>query len=197
MSQAGTLGSTSGPIPPTVVTQFTTDDNTTTPGVQGHVIPVANNVNVFGSSTIEATDSGIETVADPNNGDTLLVTLTNRSEDVNVTIGATTVKFVVYTPSADTATTFKMLVTGYDSVSTAAAIGGEQLGLCIKTGVTPSVVGLNDTFDESSAILDLADWNVIVDPAFPNSLSIELVGVAGTEIHWRTLFEYITQGLGS
>lgn len=41
----------SGPVPPTVPTQFTTD-------VGGPVIPVANNVNVFGGSGVSTSGSG-------------------------------------------------------------------------------------------------------------------------------------------
>lgn len=59
MSQAGQINSASGPVPPTVPTQFTADDG-------NHAIPAANNLNVFG-------DIGISTFIPVPNGDTIKI----------------------------------------------------------------------------------------------------------------------------
>ncbi len=65
MSQAGIISTTSGPVPPTVPTQFTADD--------GNVaIPAANNLNVFG-------DTGIETFVPVPGGDTLNIRVVTDS----------------------------------------------------------------------------------------------------------------------
>jgi len=50
MSQAGDISSTAGPVPPSVPTQFTTDN--------GVAVPVANNLNVFGGDGISTSGSG-------------------------------------------------------------------------------------------------------------------------------------------
>ena len=60
MSQAGQINSASGPVPPEVPLQFTTDS--------GIAVPAANNLNVFGG--IGATTSG--------SGSTLTITVTNE-----------------------------------------------------------------------------------------------------------------------
>jgi len=59
MSQAGIISTTSGPVPPSVPTQFTTDSGT--------AIPAANNLNVFGG--VGATTSG--------SGSTITITVKN------------------------------------------------------------------------------------------------------------------------
>jgi len=75
MSQAGDISAVSGPVPPAVPTQFTTDS--------GIAIPAANNLNVFGG--IGATTSGA--------GSTITITVTNdgyawseKNADFNIAV---------------------------------------------------------------------------------------------------------------
>lgn len=73
MSQAGIINTSSGPVPPTVPTQFTTDS--------GIAVPAANNLNVFGGTG--ATTSGA--------GSTITITVKNDSftwSDQNVSFAA-------------------------------------------------------------------------------------------------------------
>lgn len=50
MSQSGLLNTTSGPVPPTVATSYTTDS--------GVAVPAANNLNIFGGEGIDTSGSG-------------------------------------------------------------------------------------------------------------------------------------------
>ena len=112
--------------------------------------------------------------------------ITNRANVTATTVGATTQTVVLLTPTSASSMSFRMLVTGYDAGSNI-AIGGEQIGLIRTLAGTVTVVGTNDTFDESDAALNAADWNVISSSP---TLSMQFVGVAGHTIVWRALFEY-------
>lgn len=187
MSQAGGTSSSSGPLPPVVATSYVTDNGT--------AVPSLNVLDIFGGETIADTDNGIATFGgfpETANSFEIDIRLTNRSTDVTKTEDATPVSFIVYTPVDTSSTTFRLFLTGYDTNGN--AIGGEQIGLALKTGGVATIIGTNDTFDESSPALNTADWKV---DSSGGTLIITLTGVAATTIFWRTLFEYITQGLGS
>src|SRR5574338_1329814 len=77
------IESTAAPPPPVVPTQFTTDDGTI-------AIPVANNLNALSRDTTADNPNGIQTTADPNNGDNLYTELTNRLQGTGTTVGAVT-----------------------------------------------------------------------------------------------------------
>lgn len=169
----------SGPVPPDVPTTFVTDS--------GNAVPVANILNVLGNDTISNDTDGITTTGAAN---TLTILLTNR---ISVTVttsdgGGQTQTVNLMTPSNNTSISFRFLVTGYDSASNETA-GGELIGLARAAGGTLSVIGTNDTFDESDAGLNAVDWDV-VDTASP-ILQATFTGVAGRSIVWRGLFEYI------
>lgn len=177
MSQAGANNTNS--TPPGALSQLTPDSG-------GAVVAVANNINVFGKESTINNPNGIETF---NGGVAELdVTLTNRANVTATTSdgGGQTQNVTLITPTNATAITFKVTVVGYNSADDT-AIGGEQIGLSRKSGGVVVVVGTNDTFDESDASLNTADWNVIASGA---TLVIQFVGVAGKSIAWRALFEY-------
>ena len=163
---------------PAIPTNFTTDD--------GSAVPVANNINILGGETSENNDNGIETTG---SGDTVTILLTNR-----VTISATTSDgagqnqtVTLFTPINNKAITFKALVAGYD-LADDAAIGGEQIGLARKSAGVAVVVGTNDTFDESDAALNGADWNVV---SSGGDLAFQFIGIAGLTINWKVVLDYI------
>lgn len=181
MSQAGIISTTAGPVPPAVPTSFHTDVNSPS-------VPIANVENVFGGEIITNNNNGIQT--DGSSGsNTLTVQLTNRISVTATTSdgGGQTKNVLLMTPINSTSITFRVLVSGYDSINNL-SIGGEELGLVrTSTGIV-TIVGLNDTFDVSDVSLDNSDWNII---STSPTLTIQFVGIAGHTIVWRALFEYV------
>ena len=168
---------TSGPVPPAVPTTFTTDS--------GSAIPALNILNVLANDTIANDTDGLTTQGA---GNTVTVLLTNRVSIDSITSDGAgqTQNIVIMTPTTATSITFRVLVSGYDAINNV-AIGGEQIGLVRTLGGVVTVVGTNDTFDESDAVLGAADWNIISSSP---TLSMQFVGLAGRVINWRALFEY-------
>lgn len=183
MSQIIKTLTSGGPIPPTIPTSFVTDNGT--------AVPAANVLIVHGNQSTENNTNGIIAkggVVGTGTSNEVDVVLTNRAVATATTSdgGGQTQTVVLFTPSTATSLSFRMLVTGYDSVNNI-AIGGEQIGLVRTLGGVVTIVGTNDTFDESDAALNTADWNVV---STSPSLSMQFVGVAGHSITWRALFEY-------
>lgn len=182
MSQIFLPLSSSGPIPPTIPTQFTADDATV-------AIPAANNLNVFSRDTIANNSNGIQTTADPNASDNLYVELTNRIRVTATTSdgGGQTQTVTIFTPQASTAIEFGVSFVGYDAVNNEAA-GGSMEGIAKRSsGGTTAVVGTNDTLDEADAGLIAVDWNIVTDGTL---IQAQFVGIAGRSIAWSAIFVY-------
>lgn len=170
----------SGPVPPVVPTSFVTDDGT--------AIPAANILNVNGIDSIENNDNGILTRANPDLSDNLQVILTNRISVTATTSdgGGQTQTVTLMTPTNATALNFEAIFVGYDAANDEAA-GGDQEGIARKSAGTVTIVGLNDSFDQSDAGLNAVDWNVI---ASGGDLQAQFEGIAGRTITWRATFTY-------
>ena len=170
----------SGPVPPAVATSYVTDDGT--------AIPALNILNVNGLDSIENNANGILTRANPNLSNNLEVILSNRISVTAITsdVGGQTQTVALITPLTATSITFTALISGIDTINNE-SIGGEQIGLARTFAGIVTVIGINDTFDESDAALNTADWNVV---STSPTLSIQFVGIAGKTINWRALFEY-------
>lgn len=177
MSQIFKPLTSGGPIPPNIPTTFTTDD--------GNAVPAANILNVLGDDTIANDTDGLSTSG---SGNTVTVLLTNRVSISSTTSDGAgqTQNVVIMTPSTGTSITFRCLVSAYDALNDVAA-GGEQIGLVRTLAGVVTVVGTNDSFDESDAALAAVDWNVISSSP---TLTMEFVGIAGRTLNWRALFEY-------
>ena len=167
----------SGPVPPSVATSYLTDDGT--------AVPALNILNVLGNDSIVDNDNGIATTG---SGNTVTAVLTNRiSVSLTTSDGAgQTQTTTLMTPTDATSVTFRMYLTGYDTINDE-AIGGEQVGLARKSGGVAVVVGTNDTFDEFDAALGANDWEV---QASGGNLIISVTGIVGRTINWKTIFQY-------
>ena len=171
----------SGPVPPPVPTSFVTD-------VNSPAIPIANVLDVFGGTTSENNNNGVQT--DGSSGsDILTIQLTNRSRATAITSdGAGQTQTInLFIPVASTGITFVASFVGYDSANNIMA-GGELVGIARTSSLSAvSVVGTNDTFDESDAALMTADWDIITDGV---NLQAQFVGVAGHSISWTMTLIY-------
>jgi len=171
----------SGPVPPDVPTSFITDDGT--------AIPLVNILNVDGLDSIENNNDGIVTRANPDLGNNLEIILTNRISVTAITSDGAgqTQTVTLMTPTNATAIEFNSSFIGYDSANDEAA-GGAQEGIARKSAGAVTVIGTNDSFDESDAGLLTVDWDII---ASGGDLIARFIGVAGRTIVWRCTFTYI------
>jgi len=154
------------------------------------VVPVANNINVFGQENFIDDSAGIRTEGI---GDTLFIQLTNRISRTDTTTNLQTVNDTLFTPTDDTAYMYKAYIVGFDTVGGFAA-GGSIEGLMRKNAGVVTVVGDADTLDENDAALEppinatSVDWNIVANGG---SLDVQFIGVAGATINWKCLFTYI------
>lgn len=173
---------TSGPVPPAVPTQFTTDDGSI-------AIPASNNLNVFSQDTTENNANGIQTRAIAPNSENLFIEITNRTRVIATTSdgGGQTQTVNIFTPTSASAITFVVTVTGYDSTNNE-MIGGELVGIARRSsGGTTAVVGTNDTFIETDIGLIAADYDIVTDGTL---IQFQCIGVAGRTINWSSVFVY-------
>lgn len=172
----------SGPVPPAVPTQFTSDNGSV-------AVPVANNLNVFSRDTTANNNNGIQTVADPNGTANLYVEITNRNRVTSTTSDGAgqTQTVTIFTPVVASAITFVVSVAGYDSANNEMT-GGELVGIARRSagGVTV-VVGTNDTFTETDAGLVASDYDIVTNGTL---IQIQFIGVAGRTINWSAVFIY-------
>ena len=166
--------------PPTVATSYILDDGT--------AIPELNILNVNAIDSIENNNNGIFTRANPNLSNNAEIILTNRILVTATTSdgGGQTQNIILMSPTDETAVTFKCGFIGYDSTNNQAA-GGSQEGIARKSAGVATVVGVNDSSDQSDAGLVAVDWNVI---AIGANLVAQFVGVAGRTITWTACFTY-------
>lgn len=175
---------TSGPVPPAVPTSFVTQDGT--------AVPAANVLIVNAFDSIQNNDNGIITkggVVGTGTSNEVDVVLTNRIKVTTTTSdGAGQSQTVtIMTPQVSSGITFVVSITGYDSANNAIA-GGELIGIAKRSaGGTTTVVGTNDTFEDSDASLVTADWDIITNGTL---IQIQFVGVAGLSISWSAVFLY-------
>jgi hypothetical protein len=169
MSQAGALSSSggSGPLPPTVATSYITDDGT--------AIPSANILNVLGGT-------GIDTYANPDLSDNLIIRLSNSGSVTTQTIGAVTSEVTIInlgaTPSIGI---FVCRVVGFDAGGSNNGCGYVLTAAAKTDGAVASIVQAQDKLIYEDAAFAAADANVTVNG---NAVTITVLGVAGFTINW-------------
>jgi len=174
----------SGPVPPSVPQSFVTQDGT--------AVPAANILIVSGFDSIENNSNGIITkggVVGTGNSNEVDVIITNRIQVTSTTSDGAgqTQNVTVMTTTNGKSVQFSANFIGYDAINNE-AVGGAQEGVARALGGSATIVGTNDSLDESDAGLVTADWNIIASGA---NLQAQFVGVAGRTITWTALFTFI------
>lgn len=181
MSQIYKPLTSSGPIPPTIPTSFVTDSGT--------AIPAADILIVDGFDSSENNDNGIITkggVVGTGTANEVDVVLTNRGVVTGTTIGAVTTTATLFSPTNNSAFTYKVFITGRET-GTGDCAGGSIEGLAKKNGGAVTVVGDSDTLDEEDISLTGVDWSVT---ASAGDLVVNFIGIAATTINWKCTFTY-------
>lgn len=172
--------SASGPAPPTVPTQFTTDDGS-------KAIPAANNLNVLSTETTDDNINGIQTRAVAPNSDNLYIELTNRISGFTGTNDGAVHPIITF-PLGATPGTYKFdgNIEAYNTTSISGACYGFQIG--IRTdGATGTIIGVTFDDDFEEAAMSAADFNAT---ASGNNLLVTVTGIVGQNIDWRALVTY-------
>lgn len=169
----------SGPVPPTVPTQFTTDS--------GIAIPAANNINVV------TPGSGTQGIATSGSGSTITITLTDQTlKGTATTTGNSTanINVTIPLPLSNSAVSIRANLAGYD-VTANLATGGELIGTVRNVGGVLTVVNVDTTENDDPAIHDTT-WTLVI------SGTNVLVQVTGTTnagnadvIHWTAVIDYV------
>jgi hypothetical protein len=170
----------SGPVPPSVPTQFTTDDGSI-------AIPVANNLNVL---SVEVTDNnlnGIQTRANPNLSDFLYVELTNRLLGGASTNDGSTHTIITF-PLGSTPAVFSFdgFISGLNTTNPSGASFFYSAG--VRTdGITATEPGVEFTNAFLETGMSLASVGATTSG---NNLLITVTGIPGNNITWLAQATY-------
>lgn len=170
-----------GPVPPTVPTQFTTDDGSI-------AIPSANNLNVLSTAVTENNLNGIQTRAVAPNSDNLFIELTNRATGAVSTNDATPTNAIVFPLAASpTVYVFSGLITAFDTTDIAGA-GYFFTAAARTTGAAAILISAPkfDTIFEEAGISP-ADIDITVSG---NNFNVVVIGIAAKAIDWLVQFTY-------
>lgn len=195
MSQIYKPLTSSGPIPPIIVTEFTTDVRDASETPVGTVVPVSNNVNLLGGFTNFNNINGIRTDANPNNGDDLFVELTNRATGSITTVGFSSgipieLDLSTLVGAATSAVfTFDIQVAGIATVGVGApyGCGFTIVGSVIYRGGAAVLINNQavDHFEELALVGVESLLNVSGTDAI-----VTVTGVPGYDIDWNVTLTY-------
>lgn len=174
------------PPPPSVPTDFVTDDGTT-------AVPASNILNVNGSglpnpAVIDDDDDGISTYANPDLSNNLAIFLTNRKVGSGTTVGAGTTDLFTQalqvTPGVYNFTCYACAF----APSAPAGAGFTVFGSIRSDGVTANLVQVEDILsDKEAAIIDVTAQIVVSG----NNAIFRVTGQAGLTVDWKVLATYI------
>lgn len=182
MSQAGVLvpGGT-----PSIATNYVTDNGT--------AIPAGNTLNILGEQASVSVDAGIETVALPDLGDTVVIYLTNRVTGTTSTNNATPKELLDITLFGGAGSwVFYGNVVAYNTTSQLSYSTDIAIGVRT-TGAITSLTGTqtSNTFAEGAMAACVVAVTVT---GADNVVSITVTGLAGEDINWNGLLNFRVVG---
>jgi hypothetical protein len=169
----------SGPIPPIIPTTFTADT--------GSATPAANNLNVFSTLT-GGTANNVRGVATSGAGATLNVVLTNRITGTATTTDAVTPVNLLTFPLGATPGTylFRSYVTVFNVTDNLGATYS-SLASVRTTGGAATLLTTGNFFVSEEGAMSALD---VANDVSGNTLTIDVMGLAGKTIHYVALNEY-------
>lgn len=183
MSQAGVNNTATGPSPPTVATQYTTDS--------GIAVPALNNLNVFGGSTATNDTDGINTTGA---GSTVTVRLSNRQAGSVKHIDVGTSTLLTFTPvDGDGTYRLRSEIAAFDQTTPSGASYELSATIIVSAGVV-SLQGTGVRIMEGNATVFDVELVDMTSPT-PTTAAVIVTGVAGKTINWGCVLNYVYQGV--
>lgn len=151
-------------------------------------IPAANNINLFSRDTTDNNDNGIQTTADPDNGDNAYIELTNRTSGSATTVGATTENVITF-DCGGTAGAYKFHIELIAFESATPEAGGYSIEATARTtGAAATIVATPDADEDEDTNLEMeSSWDVV---ASGNNVLVQVIGYAGATINWKAVLTY-------
>lgn len=178
------VGITAGSLPPAVPTSFVTDDGT--------AVPVANILLVEGKDSTENNDNGIITkggVAGTGTANEVDIVITNRITGTATTTDGVTPVILSTFPLGATPGTFllEIRIVAYN-VTDALSAGYTSTSTIRTTGASASEIdAAPGIISEEGTMSGVVVQNQIVG----NTVEIEVTGLTGKVINWKSLTTYI------
>ncbi len=182
MSQFFTGSTASGPISPTIPTQFNTQN--------GNATTINNVITINGFDSTEDNSNGIITkggVAGTGTINEIDVVITNRLQASGSTVGAVTTPIATMALSATPGNyAFEFYASGFEATGPSGT--AYNILACIRTtGVVATLVGTSDETFVEDAALGASDLQVTVSA---NSVIVNAIGIAGLTIDWNVVGIY-------
>lgn len=172
MSQIIKPLTSTGPIPPIIPTEFDTDINSP-------AIPALNILNVFGGSSTDDNNNGIQT--DGSSGsNTLTIQLTNRVHGQVTTSNATPTTIISFPLPSAGVYVFEIKSSAYNITDSLGA-GYSLFGTIRSDGANSFLCGTPDKIVNEESGMSAADVNMI---SGINTMLFQVTGIAGKTIHW-------------
>ena len=183
------IGPNGVPPPPSVPTNFETDIGNSNPSVSpGTAIPAANLIKILGRETSLNNDLGIQTDADPNNGNVIYVELTNRIQNTTTTNNNTPTTITSFSLGTTPGVyTFDVNIAAFD-VTDSLGIGYSIFGTERSDGKTAVIWGTPDKIVNEETGTSAADANIV---ASGNNVIIQITGITGKTINWNSISTYV------
>ncbi len=182
MSQITKTLTSGGPIPPTIPTEFDTQN--------GNAVPAANILIINGESSSENNNNGIISkggVVGTGTSNEVDVVLTNRITGSLTTTDATPTAIATFSLGAIASVyTFDIEISSFN-MTDVNGDGYSIFGTARTDGASAILCGTPDKI-VNEEVADSSDANMIVSG---NNVVIQAVGIAGKTHHWRVVATYV------